>query len=147
MTRSYGNSLIDRRPLLAGAGAAAASFLVDTRMATAQVGARPMRFYYAYGAGGAGDGLARLIAAKMGEMLNVPTIVENKAGASGRMGTKAALTAEPDGMSILFSPIAPISLHPSLFPRLEYDPMTAVARPATSGRAIFRGATPGPTAS
>ena len=118
----------NRRQVLTGACAAGiVGMPFVARRGFAQPGPRPTRFVFAYGAGGAGDGLARVLASKMGDLLNGATIVENKPGASGRIGTKAALTTDPDGTTLLFSPIAPISMHPSIYPVLDYNPLTDAA--------------------
>ena len=56
-----------------------------------------------YGAGGTTDLVGRQLAIALGEALGVSIVVENQAGASGSIGCQAALDAEPDGATILFT--------------------------------------------
>ena len=55
-----------------------------------------------YPAGGPTDVIARLVGQAIEEPLKQKVIVENKAGASGSIGTRAVATAEPDGHTIVF---------------------------------------------
>ncbi|MDO4567883.1 MAG: tripartite tricarboxylate transporter substrate binding protein [Clostridia bacterium] len=56
-----------------------------------------------YGAGGTTDVVGRQLAAALSEELGVSVVVENKAGASGAIGCRAALDAKPDGATLLFA--------------------------------------------
>ena len=55
---------------------------------TAQIGAQPIRIIFPFAAGGSGDTVSRLIAAKMSDALGRPVIVENRTGADGRIGVQ-----------------------------------------------------------
>jgi len=55
-----------------------------------------------YPAGGPTDVIARIVAEEMGKELGQNVIVENLAGASGAVGTRAVARAEPDGYTIVF---------------------------------------------
>jgi tripartite-type tricarboxylate transporter receptor subunit TctC len=55
-----------------------------------------------YPAGGPTDVIARIVAEEMGKDLGQNVIVENVAGASGAIGTRAVARAEPDGYTIVF---------------------------------------------
>lgn len=55
-----------------------------------------------YPAGGPTDVIARIVAEEMGKDLGQNVIVENLAGASGAIGTRAVARAEPDGYTIIF---------------------------------------------
>lgn len=61
---------------------------------------RPIRFIAPYGAGGSYDLIARLFAQKLGEQVGQQVIVDNRAGASGRIGMEIAVKAAPDGYTI-----------------------------------------------
>ena len=56
-----------------------------------------------YGAGGTTDVVGRQLAAALEKQLKQSVIVENKAGASGSVGTEAALEADPDGYTLLLT--------------------------------------------
>src|SRR5205809_224896 len=62
---------------------------------------RPIRFIAPYGAGGSYDLIARLYAIKLGEQMGQQVIVDNRAGASGRIGMEIAVKAAPDGYTMV----------------------------------------------
>lgn len=82
-----------------------------------------LRIVYPFPGGGSGDTLARLIAERLGTALERPVIVEPRAGAGGRLGVQAVKTSEPDGNTLLVTPIAPMAVYQSVYPSLEYDPV------------------------
>ncbi len=111
---------LSRRTVLAtGATALAAPAL------RAQSG--PLRFIFPFAAGGAGDALTRIIADEVGRALGETTIVEARPGAGGQIGTQAVINAAPDGRTFLVTPVAPIIIHPIVFPQLPYDPFRDLA--------------------
>lgn len=81
---------------------------------------KPIRFIVPWPAGGSSDAAARLVARHLGDRLKQPVVVENKAGASGNIGTAEAAKAAPDGYTILLSS-GPFSINPSLYRTLPYD--------------------------
>ena len=87
----------------------------------------PVRIIFPYGAGGSGDGLARLMAEHLRVALNEAVIVENRTGAQGRIGIQAVKTAAPDGKTILLTPIAPVSIYQHVYKALGYDPIKDLA--------------------
>jgi tripartite-type tricarboxylate transporter receptor subunit TctC len=93
----------------------------------AQTSGGTMRVIYAFAAGGSGDGLARLVADRLGTALGTPGIVENRSGASGRIGTRAVISAPPDGNTLLISAMGPIALHPIVYNNLDFDPFSDLA--------------------
>src|SRR3954469_7477196 len=56
-----------------------------------------------FAAGGGTDVLARIIAQNLNSKWGQPVVVENQPGASGAIGTRAALKAEPDGYTLLMA--------------------------------------------
>ena len=91
--------------------------------AAAQTRTAPLRIIYPFPGGGSGDTLTRLIAERLGVALERPVIVEPRVGAAGRLGVLAVKTAEPDGNTLLVTPIAPMAVYQSVYPALEYDPV------------------------
>lgn len=83
----------------------------------------PVRIVFPFVGGGSGDALTRLIADSLAKKLERPVIVENRAGAAGRLGIQAVKTAEPDGATLLMAPIAPMAVYQNVYPALEYDPV------------------------
>jgi tripartite-type tricarboxylate transporter receptor subunit TctC len=76
-----------------------------------------------YPAGGNADITGRVIAKKMGALLNVPVIVENRSGANGMIGTDAVVKAAADGYTLLMAASGPIVINPVLYAKVPYDPI------------------------
>ncbi|HKC53636.1 MAG TPA: tripartite tricarboxylate transporter substrate binding protein [Burkholderiales bacterium] len=83
---------------------------------------RAIRVIVPFPAGGAADALPRIVAEKLAARWGQPVIVENRAGASGSIGTEVVARAEPDGHTLLATPPAPLVINPSLYSKLPYDP-------------------------
>jgi tripartite-type tricarboxylate transporter receptor subunit TctC len=97
--------------------------LILVGSAHAQVGGEPIRIIYPFAAGGSGDALARLVAEHLRTALNQPVIVDNRAGAQGRIGVQAVKAAAPDGKTLLLVPVAPMSIYQHVYKSLAYDPV------------------------
>ena len=87
---------------------------------------RPVRLIVVYPPGGVSDGMARALAEPLAQVLGVPVLVENRAGAGGCVGMVALARAAPDGCTLAFSAISPLTLQP-LLARVAYDPLRAFA--------------------
>jgi tripartite-type tricarboxylate transporter receptor subunit TctC len=109
---------------------------------------RPVRMIVAYPPGGVSDIISRALAERLAASLGVPVVVENKAGAGGSLGMDAVAKAAPDGYTVGFSSISPLSLNP-LVGRVPYDPFKDIAPVAgvmispvvLLGTPAFKGAT------
>lgn len=73
-------------------------------------------------AGGATDGLARVLAEHMGNTLGQAVVVENRAGAATTIGASQAVRAQPDGYTILLATNSTLVTNRFLFKSLSYDP-------------------------
>jgi len=62
---------------------------------------RPLTMLYPFTAGSAGDGVGRIVAARLAELLGQPVIFENAGGAGGMTGASRIAKAEPDGYQFL----------------------------------------------
>jgi tripartite-type tricarboxylate transporter receptor subunit TctC len=103
----------------------------------------PIRIVSPYQAGGVGDATARMIAESMRAGLKRTVIVENKAGAAGRIGVQAVKDSAPDGTVLLFTPIAPMAIFTHVYDKLGYDPVAdfvPISQVATFDLAIAVGA-------
>jgi tripartite-type tricarboxylate transporter receptor subunit TctC len=96
------------------------------RAGTAPWPERPIRMLVVYPPGGVSDITARALAEPLSRALGVPVLVEHRAGAGGSVGMDALSRAAPDGCTIAFSAITPITLQP-LIGRVGYDPLRAFA--------------------
>lgn len=88
--------------------------------AAANYPTRPIRLIVPLAAGGPSDTMARVLAARLSEIVKQNVIVDNRPGASGIIGTEIAAKSVPDGHTILLVSTA-ISINPSLFRKLPYD--------------------------
>ena len=73
-----------------------------------------------WAAGGTTDILARTVADQLGRALGQPVLVENKAGASGNIGSLAVVRAKPDGYTILFGSMSTHAMNPALMPNMPF---------------------------
>ena len=83
---------------------------------------KPLRFIVPFTAGGAIDIVARTVAQKAGESLNVPLVFENRAGAGGNVGAAFAAKLPPDGYHVFVCNITN-AVYPSLYRKRTYDPL------------------------
>jgi tripartite-type tricarboxylate transporter receptor subunit TctC len=112
--------MIARRTLLKAAGAALIS-------APAMAQAKLLRLIVGFPAGGVVDIVARELAEQLRDTLGGSVIVENRVGAGGRIAVTAVKTAEADGYTLLLTPSSMMTLYPSVFTTLPYDPLTDFA--------------------
>jgi tripartite-type tricarboxylate transporter receptor subunit TctC len=84
---------------------------------------KPIRLIAPYPPGGGVDATARIIAQALTEQLGQQVVVENRSGATGRIGTEIAAKAPADGFTLLLGSGAPNAVVPSVTPNLPYDPI------------------------
>ncbi|HXO71543.1 MAG TPA: tripartite tricarboxylate transporter substrate-binding protein, partial [Bradyrhizobium sp.] len=109
-----------RRTFLAFAAGAAASPAMP-RMARAQAyPSRPVRIIVGFPAGGATDIQARLMGQWLSDHLGQQFIIENRAGASGNIGTEAVAKAPADGYTLL-QIVTPHAINAALYSNLNFD--------------------------
>jgi tripartite-type tricarboxylate transporter receptor subunit TctC len=83
---------------------------------------RPVTVVVAFSAGGNNDLRARQLAAPVGAALGQTVITENKPGASGNIGHDFVARATPDGYTLGIGAMGPLTVNPSLFPKMTFDP-------------------------
>ena len=88
---------------------------------------RPVRVIVPFPPGNAADLTARVLAEEAQRRLNVPLVVENRAGGSGTVGVQAVTGARPDGYTLLVTSLSPIVVNPALIRNLPYDPVRELA--------------------
>lgn len=131
-----------RRRLMLGAGAAAASVVTGTGLllprgagaaAPAPYPTRPITFICPWPVGGTADQSMRALCQVASVILKQPVVIENRAGASGMIGTRALARSAPDGYTIGQIPISVTRF--SQLGMLEIDPRTELTYLArTSGQ-------------
>ncbi|MBI2225948.1 MAG: tripartite tricarboxylate transporter substrate binding protein [Betaproteobacteria bacterium] len=87
---------------------------------------RPIRFIVPQTPGGTSDIVARMVAQKLAEAVKQPVVIDNRAGASGTIGTAIAAKAPADGYTIVLA----YTVHTTsaaLYAQLPYDPVRSFA--------------------
>src|SRR4051812_13184760 len=82
---------------------------------------RPVTLVVPYAAGGAFDTVARIVGARMGELLGQSVIVENTTGAAGIIGVNRVINAKPDGYTILLGTVGPPAYNQTISRKRRYD--------------------------
>ena len=96
----------------------------------AQTGADkpPLRILVGFPPGGSADIIARLLAERMPAQLGgQAVVVENKAGAAGRIAIEALKNSAADGNTLIIMPSGPVVLFPHVYKKLGYDPVKDLA--------------------
>ena len=87
---------------------------------------RPVKIIVPFAPGAGTDAVARLMAQKLGEVMGATFVVENRAGASGAIGTQAVAQAAPDGYTLLLV-ASPFTTVAASMPGANYDPLRQFA--------------------
>jgi tripartite-type tricarboxylate transporter receptor subunit TctC len=83
---------------------------------------RPVRIIVPNAAGGITDGVARIIAQRLGEVFGQQFVIENRGGASGAIGAEAAARAPADGYTLFMGSLPVVAIVPSIL-NARYDPL------------------------
>jgi tripartite-type tricarboxylate transporter receptor subunit TctC len=98
--------------------------LVFASLASAQAyPSGPITMVVPFAAGSGTDAVARLVAKRLGERLQQPVLVDNRAGASAQIGALFVAKARPDGYTLFMTTNTSHSANPALFTKLKYDPI------------------------
>jgi tripartite-type tricarboxylate transporter receptor subunit TctC len=83
---------------------------------------KPIRLIVPFPPGGGTDTIGRIVAEKLSTALGRPVVVENRAGAGGRIGSELAARAPADGYTVLLGSDSSMVAAPVLYSKLSYDP-------------------------
>jgi tripartite-type tricarboxylate transporter receptor subunit TctC len=110
---------VPRRTLLA------APMLLAADRASAQQGwpTRPLRVINPWPPGGPADIICRPLTQKLSDSLGQTVVMENRPGANGTIGANLVARAAPDGYTLFFSHVGPVSISPVFATNLPYDPL------------------------
>jgi tripartite-type tricarboxylate transporter receptor subunit TctC len=111
------------RLALGACGLAAALALGGSQSYAEPFPSKPVRLIVPSVAGSPPDVNARRLADKVAPALGRPVIVDNKPGAGGAIGMEAGARSAPDGHTLVFSTFVPLTVNPSLYAGLSYDPL------------------------
>ena len=107
--------------------AALVCFSTPLAAADGQYPSRPIRMLIGFAPGGGTDTTARALTPKLNERLGQQVIVDNRPGAAGNIATEIVTKAAPDGYTILMGTIAALSINPTLYGNLPFDPLRDLA--------------------
>lgn len=88
---------------------------------------QPVRLVVPFPPGGGSDTLARITSNAVGNMLNEPMIVLNRAGAEGAIGSEYVARAAPDGYTLLMGSADTHSIYPHVYTNAKFDAEAAIA--------------------
>ena len=117
---------IARRTVLQSIAATAATGMLPSLAPAALAQtypSKPIKVLIGVPAGGTQDVLTRAIAETLRTSLGT-IIIDNKSGASGRIAVETVKNAEPDGHTLLLGPMSLMTMFPSAYKKLNYDPFT-----------------------
>jgi tripartite-type tricarboxylate transporter receptor subunit TctC len=95
---------------------------------------KPIKLIVPFPPGGPNDIIARVVGAKMAELIGQPVVIDNRGGAGGVLGTDAVAKADPDGYTVAITSAGALAISKSLQEKLPYDtlkdlkPVTLVAK-------------------
>ena len=107
--------------LLVAAGAGTGA-LAQSAPAPVVLPQAPIRLIVPFTPGTGIDLIARTLGPRLSERLGRPVVVDNRAGASGNIGTEAVVRAAPNGSTLLVT-VNTLVMNASLYPQLSFDPV------------------------
>jgi len=110
-----------RRRVLAAALAGCFAGLAMPAAAQGSYPSKPIRLVVPFAPGGVTDTSGRLTAEFLSKRLGQPVIVDNRAGASGNIGTAHVAGADPDGYTLVLGFDGTMVINPHVFPRIPFD--------------------------
>ena len=97
---------------------------------------RPVRILVPYAPGGNSDGIARIVAQRLGERLGQAFIIENKVGANGAIAADTTIRSAPDGYTLMWAVTPPMAVTPAMT-KVAYDPIKDFAPISIVGSNAF----------
>jgi len=114
-------------------GLLAAALLGAATVAAAAYPEKPITVIVPWAAGGSTDILARALAEQLTKSMGQPVIVDNRAGASGNIGSNFVAKAKPDGYTLLVGSMSTHAMNPAMMDNMPFkgvDDFTPIAQMA-----------------
>jgi tripartite-type tricarboxylate transporter receptor subunit TctC len=118
------------RRIICSAVAAIALLLAPSTVSAQDWPTRAVTLVVPYAAGGPVDTLARILAARLSEILGQQVVIENMPGAGGMTGSSRVAKAAPDGYTVLLSGSAVLAINQTLYKKPLYNAVTDFAHVA-----------------
>jgi tripartite-type tricarboxylate transporter receptor subunit TctC len=83
--------------------------------------AKQVRIIVPFAPGGIADTSSRAIGDRLGARLGQPVLIENRAGASGNIGTELVAKSAPDGYTLLLGFDGTMVINPHVYAKLPFD--------------------------
>jgi tripartite-type tricarboxylate transporter receptor subunit TctC len=110
------------------------AFIAGVALATASSAAftqsfpnRPVRILVPFPAGAGVDIVARMLAQPLSELWGQGAVIDNRPGAGGTIACELAAKSAPDGYTLLLGNISTFAMAPSLYKKVNYDPVKSFA--------------------
>ena len=126
-----------RRQFVQGATAAlAAGALGAPFAALAQAMPENLRVVCGFAPGGTSDTISRRVGDKLTGSYAKTVVVENRAGAGGRIAIDAVKAASADGSALLLTPGSMLFIYPHIYKQLSYNPFTDLVPVSTAANIV-----------
>jgi tripartite-type tricarboxylate transporter receptor subunit TctC len=113
-----------RRSVIAGLAVCAGGVALPATRAIAQsYPSHTVRIIVPFAPGGGADIVSRLISPHLQNAFGQSVVVENRAGAAGRIGTGVVAKSDPDGHTLLVSTESSLVIAPHIGQAIGYDPL------------------------
>jgi len=84
---------------------------------------KPVRLIVPFAPGGGADLMGRALGQRLSLSLKQPVVIDNRAGAGGRIAAELAARSAPDGYTLFLGTSTTLVFAPALYPMLAYDPV------------------------
>jgi tripartite-type tricarboxylate transporter receptor subunit TctC len=100
---------------------AALAMLMSAHVLAQAYPSKPIHLIVPFPPGGAVDFSARILQGPLSEALGQPVVIDNRAGASGMVGSDYVAKSKPDGYTLLLGNIASLAINVGLYKTMPYD--------------------------
>jgi tripartite-type tricarboxylate transporter receptor subunit TctC len=100
-----------------------AALIWPAAVPAAEYPGRPLRLVVSFPPGGAADFQARILGMKLTQQMRQQVVIDNRPGGSGVVALETVAKSAADGHTLLLGPMSALTLSPSIFPKLPYDPI------------------------
>jgi tripartite-type tricarboxylate transporter receptor subunit TctC len=121
--------MISRRTFAIGAALSVGA----TRVRAQAYPTKPIKMIVPFAPGGPADVMARVVGQRMSIILGQGFVQENRPGAGGTIGARAAAQAEPDGYTLMLANTSTLVIGPLVYKSVDYDPVKSFAPIAAFG--------------